>query len=606
MIKTFLFVVFTGTSHPIPTPPPMGEGINDVRRTTQTLDESLQDTSVYDSQQKSMGMSISVPLAGPGGSISGNASHTNINSNYASVVEQSGIKAGDGGYKVNVKGSTDLKGAVIAASDEGLTKSTFKTGGTLTQSDIQNSASYNAEAEAVSAGVGSVASASAGLGEDKGQASATTKSGIGVSTKTDTTGAITKIFDANKVTDEVNAQVQITQTFSQLAPKAVGDYATTKLKEASDKLANARDQTNGLTDTERAQLIMDAKALDDNWGEGGAARVALHTVVGALGGGLNGAMGAGTVAVSTPEVAKIIDGMDVPEPMKQALLMATSTVIGEVAGGNAGAASGLTEVTNNYLNHQQVTDKTKELANCKARGCSAEERNSILQKYQSISDKNNSDGFNDVMAADGSVMPKYKLDQELSDLNAMVTGPTACAADLGCRIEVSKSISEIKEIQSAPETIQTFFNTVPNVMLGMTLPIVGDAALEAMGLGSGNALVFSETSALQRIAANNSVDTGSALRMARIDELSTTNYNKILAQDIAASDSVYRAIPESMIDIYRTQGGISGRGGSATYFSLEGGATPLAQKSGAQLIDEPQVLLKILKFRHSAPIGREF
>ena len=226
------------------------------------------------------------------------------------------------------------------------------------------------------------------------------------------------------------------------------------------------------------------KALDDNWGEGGAARVALHTVVGALGGGLNGALGAGTVAVSTPEVAKLIDGMDVPEPMKQALLMAAGTVIGEVAGGNAGAASGLTEVANNYLNHQQVTDKTKELANCKARGCTAEERNNILQKYQSISDKNNLDGLDDMLTANGSVMPKYELDKEIADLNAMVTGPTACAADLGCRIEVSKNISEIKEIQSAPETIQTFFNTVPNVMLGMTLPIAGEAALEAVGLGS--------------------------------------------------------------------------------------------------------------------------
>jgi len=313
--------------------------------------ESLQDTSDYDSQQSSRGGSLSVAIIGTGNGGSVNAADTNINSNYASVMEQSGIKAGDGGFQVKVKGNTDLKGAVLAASDEGLEKSTFKTGGTLTQSDIQNSASYNAEAEAVSAGVGSVASASAGIGSDSGNASSTTKSGIGVSTKTDTTGAIAKIFDANKVTDEVNAQVQITQTFSQLAPKAVGDYATTKLKEASDKLAAARDQNNGLTETERAQLIMDAKALDDNWGEGGAARVALHTVVGALGGGLNGAMGAGTVAVSTPEVAKIIDGMDVPEPMKQALLMATSTVIGEVAGGNAGAASGLTEVTNNYLNH---------------------------------------------------------------------------------------------------------------------------------------------------------------------------------------------------------------------------------------------------------------
>lgn len=108
-----------------------------------------------------------------------------------------------------------------------------------------------------------------------------------------------------------------------------------------------------------------------------------------------------------------------------------------------------------------------------------------------------------------------------------------------------------------------------------------------------NALVDAEVSALQRIAANNSVDTGSAARMARIDELTTANYNRLLQNDLAGTDYVYRAVPENMLDIYRAQGSISGRGGSSTYFSLEGGASPLQQKLGAQLLDEPQVLLKI-------------
>jgi hypothetical protein len=48
-----------------------------------------------------------------------------------------------------------------------------------------------------------------------------------------------------------------------------------------------------------------------------------------------------------------------------------------------------------------------------------------------------------------------------------------------------------------------------------------------------------------------------------------------------------------MVDIYRTQGSISGRGGAPTYFSLEAGATPLEHKLGAQLISEPQVLLRV-------------
>jgi hypothetical protein len=107
------------------------------------------------------------------------------------------------------------------------------------------------------------------------------------------------------------------------------------------------------------------------------------------------------------------------------------------------------------------------------------------------------------------------------------------------------------------------------------------------------AFIDAEVSALRRIAANNSVDTGSAARMTRIDELATANYNRILQNDLAGADYVYRAVSEKTLDIYRAQGSISGRGGSPTYFSLEGGASPLQQKLGAQLLDEPQVLLKI-------------
>jgi len=325
--------------------------------------ESLQDTSVYDSQQKSMGMSISVPIAGPGGGGSVNASNTNINSNYASVVEQSGIKAGDGGYKVNVKGNTDLKGAVITSSDEGLTQSTFKTGGTLTQSDIHNSASYNAEAEAVSAGVGSVASASAGLGEDKGQASATTKSGIGVSTKTDTTGAIAKIFDANKVTDEVNAQVQITQTFSQLAPKAVADFSATRAKSLLEDAKNENDPL-------KKQALLDDAA---KWDEGGIYRIALHTVSGALGGSVDGAAGALTTASAAPlldemqanvQSALINQGMSEEKAklIAQSVAEVTSAGMGYASGGLQGAATGLTVDTNNRQLHQ---DENKALAKLK-------------------------------------------------------------------------------------------------------------------------------------------------------------------------------------------------------------------------------------------------
>lgn len=109
--------------------------------------ESLQDTSQYDSKQQSLGGSVTI-----GASVSGSisASQSKINSNFASVTEQSGIKAGDGGFQVDVKGNTDLKGAVITGTDQAVqdNKNTLTTA-TLTTSDIEN----RAEASAKSSGI---------------------------------------------------------------------------------------------------------------------------------------------------------------------------------------------------------------------------------------------------------------------------------------------------------------------------------------------------------------------------------------------------------------------------------------------------------------------
>jgi len=97
--------------------------------------ESLQDLSTYDSKQQSMGGSLSVGYGRMSGSVS--ASKSTVNSNFASVTEQSGIKAGDDGFDVNVKGATDLKGAVIASTDKAVAdgKNSFATASSIT-SDI--------------------------------------------------------------------------------------------------------------------------------------------------------------------------------------------------------------------------------------------------------------------------------------------------------------------------------------------------------------------------------------------------------------------------------------------------------------------------------------
>ncbi len=115
--------------------------------------QSLQDIAVSEANQKTTGIALSIPIVGTGGSASFSQSKQNSNSNYASVNEQSGIQAGDGGFQINVKGNTDLKGATIASSDKATQdgKNSLTTN-TLTTSDISNSMSASASSSGVSVG----------------------------------------------------------------------------------------------------------------------------------------------------------------------------------------------------------------------------------------------------------------------------------------------------------------------------------------------------------------------------------------------------------------------------------------------------------------------
>ncbi|THF66565.1 filamentous hemagglutinin N-terminal domain-containing protein [Pseudothauera nasutitermitis] len=324
--------------------------------------ESLQDVSTYDSKQKNSGFSISIPitggvpsLAGIGGNIS--AGKSKVESDYASVTERSGIEAGDGGFQVTVGGDTTLIGAAIASTDQAVEegRNTFSTGGELVLVDLKNHAEYEAEAVSVNIGTGistdgklKPQGTSAGYGEDSGEAESVTTAGIsGIAGDTsvrtgDAPTGIAPIFDADKVQKEIDAQVQITQRFGQLAPKAVGTYAANRENEL-------RQQANQAEGAEKERLLKEA----DSWAEGGTARVALHALVGGLSGGMDGAVGAGSSAALTPVLAEHIIELDVPFELKMLLIQGMGTAIGGVTGGAEGAAAGLNETANNYVNMLQ-------------------------------------------------------------------------------------------------------------------------------------------------------------------------------------------------------------------------------------------------------------
>ncbi|WP_211465745.1 hemagglutinin repeat-containing protein [Collimonas silvisoli] len=338
--------------------------------------ESLQDSSTYNSTQKNVGVGVTIPIGAGAGGINVSGGKSKIDSNFQSVTEQSGIKAGDGGFAINVQGNTDLKGAVIASTDKAVqdAKNSFVTG-SLTQSDIQNSASYSANSVSVTGGVGTQPAGNQGtgigFGHDSGDASSTSQSGIsGIAGNSDVrTGdkesGIAPIFDANKVQRDIDAQTQITLAFSQQAPKAIGTFA--------DSRANAlKEQARTESDPDKqAALLADAK----DWGENGKWRIALHSAAGALSGGVAGALGAGATASAATLLTdlqnNIRDGLinagvdpATANLTSQAIAMGTAAGMGALASGGsaAGAGMGLAVDSNNRRLHPTETQMIKDNA----------------------------------------------------------------------------------------------------------------------------------------------------------------------------------------------------------------------------------------------------
>lgn len=336
------------------------------------LIESLQDTSTYDSQQKSASASVTI---GVGASGSFSASKSNVNSDFSSVAEQSGFKAGDGGFQVNVQGNTDLIGGAIAsnqaAEEHGL--NTFNTGGTLTLSDIQNKAGYSANSTSVGVGGGvegnkkGMNGVGVGVGSDSGNASSTTTAGIsGIAgdtaiRSTDAETGIQRIFEKERVQKEIEAQVKITEMFGREASKAIGDHAAVQMKQAD----SLRAQANAETDPDkRAQLNAQADQLEAAWGDNGTLRLLAHTVVGGLTGGASGAAGAATGTLAAPAVADAFASAGIDGALASTLTAIASTAVGVTAGGTAGGAAALNEVANNYLKHTDVQKLSTQLKAC--------------------------------------------------------------------------------------------------------------------------------------------------------------------------------------------------------------------------------------------------
>lgn len=203
--------------------------------------ESLQDSSSYRHQRQSLGGSISAGVGRINGSIQ--ATLGKADGNGHSVIEQSGILAGNDGFNISVSGNADLNGGVIASTEQAQMehKNRF-TSTTLTMSDIQNQHEDKASVLRFHAD-GSYHGAESGMsdggidmGRQRGSVSSSTASGISgvvgdkmVRSDQDSSNALQKNGNVDALQQDAEAQANIRESLGKQAAAAIGNAVASRL-----------------------------------------------------------------------------------------------------------------------------------------------------------------------------------------------------------------------------------------------------------------------------------------------------------------------------------------------------------------------------------------
>ncbi|WP_090143190.1 hemagglutinin repeat-containing protein [Limnohabitans sp. DM1] len=494
--------------------------------------ESLQDKSQYKESSKSAGGSVMVG-AGYSGSI--NLAKSSINSDYLSVGEQSAIRAGDGGFQVNVQGNTTLTGAQITSTQAAVdqNKNSYEAKEGTTTTDLSNSASFSANSVGVGVGTGSLPGqgsklSSAGFGTDSGNASSTTTAGIsGVAGNTaartgDKSTSIAPIFNKDQVKAEVNAQVAITSEFGKQAiPLAA--------KTADDKAIELRRQGN----EEEAK----------KWDEGGVYRTTLYTALGGLTGGAAGATGAAVNSTVIPTLGEEIAKLNLPEGVRQVATQVVSVAVGATAGGAAGVSTALPQTAYNYVSHSPFANVRKTISQENARlmnqcgaNCTEQDFKRIDQQMAKL----------EVAGNLAAISQNSKLTTE----QALQLGETVAALlpVYGTPIALYQAISGKSLSGQDLSTVERFFNgAAAAIPAGSTAyKLVTDAAVQAK-------VAATLTATAERALVNSGgvVDkTGNAL----LDMSKLTNEQKrVIGENLFGPNTVKQIVPDGQ-QIARMQG----------------------------------------------------
>ena len=275
--------------------------------------------------------------------------------------------------------------------------------GTLSYSDIDNKAEYQASSKGVNANISKTANANEkgitpaiGIGAN-GNAQSTTKAAIAPGTievrdnpnqdlsnlSRDTKGSLNqlgKIFDKKSIQE----RQELAKMFGELAYEEVHKLSAKELTKAENALE--AEKSNPQKDDKK---IKELQAQVAAWSEGGSNKIALHSIVGGLmadlGGSnsLAGAVGAGLNEAVQGQLKKTFKNKPDLHQWASAIIGATAA---KVVGGNAqtGASTAASGTKNNQLNIYEIEEFKKELITALANDASAEAIQDIIRRYREL------------------------------------------------------------------------------------------------------------------------------------------------------------------------------------------------------------------------------
>jgi filamentous hemagglutinin len=350
--------------------------------------ESLQDSDDYDYDKLKGTVSGSYGFGSGGISADIGLAKTKMESEWASVTDQSGIFAGKEGFDIKVGNHTDLKGAVIAAEGE-KDKNRLETGN-ISFSDIENKADYKVKHDAINAGTSGV---SGSRYRSSGNASSTTQSAVeqgeliinnGDAQKQDIKQlsrdtanahhALGTIFDKEKQQtniDKTELISEIAKQGQQVADKVGRAYTQHQIKQQGGPSQEDLEQARQQLPADASEQHIAEKAMDiainrqSQTGMGSQVNKAIDAVSAIVSGIISGNITGGVAGALAPDIATLIKqhtGHRDPEtgewqtdPLSNTLAHALlGGVVAQLQGGNAlagatGAAVG--ENAANIISH---------------------------------------------------------------------------------------------------------------------------------------------------------------------------------------------------------------------------------------------------------------